>query len=83
MTSRAMYVRKVLKLLKKERLGECSDRPVTPEVASSSLVGPARKIKGLREQRSPNFFGQTGARSPFIRYKYSSLSLRLRCWIKR
>jgi hypothetical protein len=27
--------------------------PVTPEVASSSLVGPVRKSKGLRAQRNP------------------------------
>src|SRR4029450_11230205 len=27
--------------------------PVTPEVASSSLVGPARESKGLRAQRNP------------------------------
>ena len=39
---------KVLKMLINEKSGEGHERPVTPEVASSSLVGPTQKIKRLR-----------------------------------
>jgi len=50
---KVVHTAKVLKTFKKEILGDRQKRPVTPEVASSSLVGPARKIQGLREQRNP------------------------------
>ena len=55
----------MLKSLKKYGSGEYLDRPVTPEVASSSLVGPAWKIKGLCDLRNPLIFCwcQIGARS--------------------
>jgi len=46
--------------------------PVTPEVASSSLVGPANKVKGLVMMANPFFIYSTAAQkgldtsAPFI-----------------
>src|SRR5262249_54035310 len=40
--------------------------PVTPEVASSSLVGPACEIKGLRNLRNPFVVSIDGLRTVFM-----------------